>query len=200
MNDDIFILIFETLIYGFCFTVFTLYFIHLFKTRVRITLTRLFFKHSIHLVRFIAILYALYLILHYISHYDYSLVENRATGTYAWAYWYMFLRPFIVILLIHLLWLKKFYNKGFYNFTLILLILIVHFFNGANLERYIIIISSIHRDYGTSDFLKIDAIWYAIWYKTSLLLLLMFIERTLIFSFLVFLKIQIKNLFTKSKN
>lgn len=194
MNDDTFIFIYETLIYGFCFTSFLVYGLNLIRTNWIIENTKIFFNESIKIIRIIALLYLVYLFYYFLVDYNYALVEKRATGPYSWAYWIMVLRPVNTILLIQLFWFKKFRKRGYLNFILLLAIFLVLFFNGANLERYIIVVTSLHRDYGTPQFYKIDPFWH----QLPFLVMAMFIERVFIYTLLVltslFISNRIKNL------
>ncbi len=196
MKDDIFIIIFEALIYGFCFTTLIIYVLGLFKSEKLKVKSKIFFNESISLVRIISLLYLIYLTYYFFRYYDYSLVENRATGPYAWAYWFMVFRPFIVILLVQLLWVKKLKNKSLTNFLLVLVLFIVLLFNGANSERFIIIITSMHRDYGASSFYQIDHFWYTM----PLLIFAIFIERILIYTVLVLSSLFISKKYAEAKN
>lgn len=68
---------------------------------------------------------------------------NRATGLYAWAYWIMFLSALILPLT---LLIKKLRKKFWY-------VLLVAFLmkSGFYFERYVIIVTSFHRDYLTEN-------------------------------------------------
>lgn len=68
---------------------------------------------------------------------------NRATGPYAWAYWTMFLSALILPLT---LLIKKFRKKFWF-------VLLVTFAmkSGFYFERYVIIVTSFHRDYLTEN-------------------------------------------------
>ncbi len=69
---------------------------------------------------------------------EYAFI-NRATGPYAWAYWIMFLSALILPLT---LFIKKIASKYWY-------VLLVAFGikSGMYLERFVIIVTSFHRDY-----------------------------------------------------
>ncbi|WP_299315104.1 hypothetical protein [uncultured Aquimarina sp.] len=69
---------------------------------------------------------------------EYALL-NRATGPYAWAYWIMFLSALILPLT---LLIKKLASKFWY-------VLLVAFGmkSGMYFERFVIIVTSFHRDY-----------------------------------------------------
>lgn len=71
---------------------------------------------------------------------EYAFI-NRATGPYAWAYWIMFLGALILPLT---LFIRKLASKFWY-------VLLVAFGmkSGMYFERFVIILTSFHRDYGT---------------------------------------------------
>lgn len=64
-------------------------------------------------------------------------IQNRMTGPYAWAYW---LPPVLYFLLPQFLWLLKVRENYFCR-------LLIAFAVFVNFERYVIIITSLHRDY-----------------------------------------------------
>ncbi len=68
---------------------------------------------------------------------------SRATGVYAWAYWVMFLSVLILPLT---LFLEKLASKFWYVLLVAFGIKI-----GTYFERYVIIITSLHRDYQTGN-------------------------------------------------
>ncbi len=67
------------------------------------------------------------------------VVRNRATGPYAWAYWGVI---FCNVVVPQLLWFRQFRLRPKLLFTVSIVVLI-----GMWLERYMIIVSSLHRDY-----------------------------------------------------
>ncbi|RDK85550.1 hypothetical protein [Marinirhabdus gelatinilytica] len=73
---------------------------------------------------------------------EYAFV-NRATGLYAWAYWVMFLSALI---LPFTLLIRKLRRK----FWFVLLVTLV-MKSGFYFERYVIIVTSFHRDYLTGN-------------------------------------------------
>jgi hypothetical protein len=196
MNNDIFILILEALIYGFCFATLGVYFLGFFKSQKLKKKINTFHNESIRIIRIVALLYLIYTTYYFIQFYDYSVVENRATGPYALPYWIMVLRPFNVVILIQLLWIKRLKTIGLINFLLVLILFLFLFFNGANLERYVIIITSLHRDYGTPNFAVIDPIWH----KVPFLVLVIVIERIIIYSVLVLSSLFISKKYAQMKN
>ena len=64
---------------------------------------------------------------------------NRATGPYAWAYWIMFLSALILPLT---LFFKKLASKFWY-----VLLVVFGMKSGMYFERFVIIVTSFHRDY-----------------------------------------------------
>jgi hypothetical protein len=181
MKDDFILIIFEALFYGFCFTTVIIYSLHLIKIkRIKINL-RDFFSESIKVIRIISILYFLYLFYHFLTYFNYATVENRATGPYAFAYWLMLLRPYVLVLLIQLFWIRKFNKKGFLQFILVALLFLTLIFSSSNFERFVIVVTSIHRDYMPNN-LDLEHIEY----KVPLLFLVIIIERMILFSMVVF--------------
>ncbi|WP_147406211.1 hypothetical protein [Aquimarina sp. BL5] len=69
---------------------------------------------------------------------EYAFI-NRATGVYAWAYWIMFLSALILPLT---LFFKKLASKFWY-----VLLVVFGIKSGMYFERFVIIVTSFHRDY-----------------------------------------------------
>jgi hypothetical protein len=69
---------------------------------------------------------------------EYAFI-NRATGPYAWAYWIMFVSALILPLT---LFIKKLTSKFWY-----VLLVVFGMKSGMYFERFIIIVTSFHRDY-----------------------------------------------------
>jgi len=121
--------------------ILTLFFIELFfKNRFET-------KRALNLVCWIIIIYtsitwSVYLIEMAINPDEYAFI-NRATGPYAISYWIMFL---CALILPFTLLIKKLASKYWY-------VLLVAFAmkSGTFLERFIIIITSFHRDYLTNN-------------------------------------------------
>lgn len=190
MDNDFIILIFEAIFYGFCFTSLISYFISLSKSKNIKLLNKNFFNQSIKCIRIVGIIYIIYTVGYYfyylnfiMSEDDYLSTKNRATGPYAWAYWVMLLRPLVFALLTQFFWIRKIQRKSFLNFILTFIIFIVILFSGVFIERFIIIITSFHRDYLPSNWVsyRIDRFWYII----PLLLIAFFTVRVVIYFFLV---------------
>ena len=112
-------------------------------------LTR-FINRSIDIAKIVALAYLLYYFISTIYYFssDANIMFNeRATGPYAWAYWAMLLRPFIFCGLIQLFWLYKFKAKTAYALLLLIIIGITVSLSGSAFERFVILVSSYHRDY-----------------------------------------------------
>ncbi|WP_299886612.1 hypothetical protein [uncultured Lacinutrix sp.] len=185
MSNETIIWFFNILVYGFCYSSVLSYILSLFKSKKVKLLNDSFYNYSIKTIRIIAIFYFFYYLfstIYFYSTEENTFFSNRATGPYWWAYWIMLLRPFIFCLLIQLFWFKRFQRKNFLNFILILIIFIIVLASGPNLERYIIFITSWHRDYAPNNF-EIDGVEY----NLVFILFLGIIERLLIYSGLVFL-------------
>ncbi|PIB38356.1 polysulfide reductase NrfD [Maribacter sp. 4G9] len=106
-------------------------------------------KKALNLIRWTIIAYTLITFIVYLigmvtaeNPNEYAFI-NRATGPYAWAYWLMFLGALILPLT---LFIEKLASKFWY-------VLLVAFGmkSGMYLERFVIIITSFHRDYGTES-------------------------------------------------
>jgi hypothetical protein len=69
---------------------------------------------------------------------EYAFI-NRATGPYAWAYWIMFVSALILPLT---LFIKKLTSKFWY-----VLLVVFGMKSGMYFERFVIIVTSFHRDY-----------------------------------------------------
>ena len=121
-------------------------------------LIRLLFKNrfktdkALNLIRWFIIAYYLVTLTHYIFGLIFSSDEyaflNRATGPYWWAYWLM---TICAVVLPFTLLIKKLASKYLYVLLIAFCLKIGFYF-----ERFVIIVTSIHRDYlpptdGTSD-------------------------------------------------
>ena len=104
-------------------------------------------KKALNLVRWTIIIYTIVTFTFYLigmvtteNPEEYAFI-NRATGPYAWAYWIMFLGALILPLT---LFIRKLASKFWY-------VLLVAFGmkSGMYFERFVIIVTSFHRDYGT---------------------------------------------------
>ncbi len=75
--------------------------------------------------------------------YEHFVLINRATGPYWWAYWIMMTAN---VLSPQLLWIKKLRTNLVFTFCLSIVINI-----GMWFERFVIVVTSLHRDYLTSS-------------------------------------------------
>lgn len=154
MNSDI-TLILDALVYGFCFTTLIIYCLSFLKNEKLKCFNDSFFQYAIKTIRVIAIGYFVYYLIDIIIfclNEDYTIFNNRAIGPYWWAYWMMLLRPFVFCLLIQLLWLKKLQKKNVLNFVFMFIIFFVVLASGPNMERFVILVTSFHRDYTPDSF------------------------------------------------
>jgi molybdopterin-containing oxidoreductase family membrane subunit len=71
--------------------------------------------------------------------YERFMMWNRATGQYAWAYWALILCNVVVI---NTLWVKRLRTNVVYLFCVSLVVSV-----GMWLERFVIIVTSLHRDF-----------------------------------------------------
>jgi hypothetical protein len=110
-------------------------------------------KKALNLIRWFLIIYAstnfIYALVIFNYYPEDSAFLNRATGPYFWAYWLMF---FSAILLPFTLLIKKLGSSYLYVLLIAFLIKI-----GVYFERFVIIITSFHRDYGAVTYSKT---WY----------------------------------------
>lgn len=120
-----------------------------------IILIRLVFKEkietviSLEIIRWILISYSLitiisWLLLLIFPHSEKYAFLDRATGPYAWAYWLMLLMNCVVPLIL----LNK--NIGKKIYIIFFISLFMNF--GWLFERFVIIVTSIHRDYASNAF------------------------------------------------
>ena len=87
-----------------------------------------------------------------IVNYDNVAIYNRASGPYWWSYWLMF---FCATILPFTLFSKKLRNKFWYVFFVAFCIKIGFYF-----ERYVIIISNLHRDYSPSGWSNSNFVFF----------------------------------------
>lgn len=104
-------------------------------------------KKVLNLIRWTIIIYTIVTITFYligmVMNLDEHVFINRATGSYAWAYWIMFLSALILPLT---LFIKKLASRFWY-------VLLVAFGmkSGMYFERFVILTTSFHRDYQTEN-------------------------------------------------
>nr|WP_321234889.1 hypothetical protein [uncultured Psychroserpens sp.] len=140
-----------------------------------------FIHHAIVVARVLAIVYfVLYLIslVFYYGSGDFTLFSKRATGPYAYAYWFSLLRPLTFCGLIQLYWFKKIRSKLRFLIPLTFLIAILTLFSGAMFEKLVIINASYHRGDWSGD--------SRFEYEFLLIIALHIIEKCVLFSALVF--------------
>ncbi len=109
-----------------------------------------YFNYGTVIIRIFGIVYLVYYLITMIYFYstiDSSNYIDRATGPYAWAYWYMVLRPIVYCMLTQLLWFKTLRAINIRSLLLVLLFSFITIASGPNIERYVIVITTIHRDY-----------------------------------------------------
>lgn len=128
-------------------------------------LVELFFKNrfetrkGLDLVKWIIILYSLiswtvYLVGMAQNPDDYAMVQ-RASGPYAWAYWLMFLSALI---LPYTLFIKSLAKKFWYVLFVAFAIKIGFYF-----ERFVILTTSMHRDYSPENWDPMDHLGASFW-------------------------------------
>lgn len=71
--------------------------------------------------------------------YEGYMIKNRMTGPYAWSYWALIFCNGAVV---QLLWFRKFRNSQFWLFLIALVVSV-----GMWLERFVIVVTSLHRDF-----------------------------------------------------
>ena len=104
-------------------------------------------KQVLNLVRWIIVSYTIVTMIQFLIRIivfrdEYAFL-NRATGPYWWAYWLMFISA--AILPFTLLY-KKLFSKAFY-----LLFIAIFMKIGMYFERFVIIVTSFHRDYAPDN-------------------------------------------------
>ena len=87
------------------------------------------------------------LVMYCISKKKNDYFSGRALETYAWGYWLMLLRPLALSVLLQLFWSKKIATKMCYTAIITFLALIVSFYSESILEQFVIVTTSIYRDY-----------------------------------------------------
>jgi hypothetical protein len=138
----------EILFIGFGLTSLLILILFFFKETKEFSLK--FHYTSTYIIKYIGLIYLLLYVIstvNFLSSEGHILHVERAQGPYAWAYWLMILRPLVLFLLTQLFWIKKIRKIRWYSIILSLVILLVATLSGQNIERYIIFITSLHRDY-----------------------------------------------------
>lgn len=134
----------------------------LFKTKFKT-------KEALNIVRWIIIIYAAvtttFFIIGMVFIPEEFALTNRATGPYWFAYWLMLIcSTFLPFTLLS----KKLASKFLYVFLVSVLLKI-----GAYFERFVIVVTSLHRDYapqGSNSYLPEFAIYFAVVFVQGLVL------------------------------
>jgi hypothetical protein len=104
-------------------------------------------KKALNLIRWFVIIYSIVTLSHFIFGLLFSdeetAIMNRATGPYWWAYWFMFICS---VVLPYTLLIKKLASKYLYVLFVAIFIKIGFYF-----ERFVIIVTSLHRDYSPNQ-------------------------------------------------
>lgn len=138
----------EILFIGFGLTSLLILILFLFKETKEFSSK--FHHTSTYIIKYIGLVYLLlYAIstISFLSSEGHILHIERAQGPYAWAYWLMILRPLVLFLLTQLFWMRKIIKIRWQSIIISLIILLVATLSGQNFERYVIFITSLHRDY-----------------------------------------------------
>lgn len=140
----------EILFIGFGLTSLLILILLLFKETKAFSLK--FHYTSTYIIKYIGLVYLLLYVfsaVDFLSTQGHILHTERAQSSYAWAYWLMILRPLVLFLLTQLFWIKKIRKIRWYSITLSLVILLTATISGQNLEKYVIFVTSLHRDYSS---------------------------------------------------
>lgn len=111
-------------------------------------------SYAIYTVRFLSLAYVLFYsirFIYFISTNDFYIHNERATGPYAFNYWFILLRPVLYCGLLQLFWIKPFRKKKLYVLVLATITLVLSFLSATVIEKIIIYVSALHRDYLPSD-------------------------------------------------
>lgn len=137
----------EGLFFGFCLVTLLTLLIYIFVKRKEL---RLFINYAALVAKNLAILYLVIYSVSlgiYYSSIEFDYFRERATGPYAWAYWFMLIRPLVFCLLLQLFWIEKIIYNLSRVFIVSCLVLIVSLFSATFIERFVIISTSYSRDY-----------------------------------------------------
>lgn len=136
----------EGLIFGFCLVTLFLLLIYLLFRQQQL---RAFILHAVLTAKHMAILYFVVYCVSLIVYYNSFAFETfiqRTMGPYAWAYWFMLLRPIVLCLLLQLFWVKRVNHRLRVIFVITFLVMIVSLFSASFMERLAIISAAFHRD------------------------------------------------------
>lgn len=196
-NQDLIIYFAEKFFLGFgTTTLIAIVFSIIKSTNLREFLSK-FINTSIRIISVLGIIYFFYYLIDFIVFYssdEATVFNERAVGPYAWAYWMMLIRPFVFCLLTQLFWIKKIQNTKWLIFLNTLFIFIIVLGSGANFERFVILLTSFHRDYLPSSWSTMDSDFI---FSDSLLFifipLLAAFENIVLFSSIVFILWVVKS-------
>lgn len=136
----------EGLFFGFCLVTLFLLLIYLLFRQQQL---RAFILHAVLIAKHMAILYFVVYCVSLIVYYNsiaFETFRQRAMGPYAWAYWFMLLRPIVLCLLLQLFWVKRVNHRLRVIFVITFLVMIVSLFSASFMERLAIISAAFHRD------------------------------------------------------
>ena len=168
----------EGLFFGFCLVTLLVLFVFTFYKKRTL---KLFINYSVHVAKNLAIfyfvLYTLSLRTYYTSK-EFDFFIERALGPYAWAYWFMLIRPLVFCALLQFFWFKKIASKMRYVALITFLGLVVSLFSGSIFERFVIITAAYHSSYMMEDSQ----------FNTDILIIIAsyIIENSIVFSALIF--------------
>lgn len=135
----------EGLFFGFSIVTLLALLIYLFFRKKTL---KTFIHYAVLVARNLAIFYFIIYTASLVTYYtskEFSFFNERATGPYALAYWFMLLRPLVFCALLQLFWLKKIATKMRNVLLITFLTVIVSLFSGSMFEKFVIITASYHR-------------------------------------------------------
>lgn len=107
-------------------------------------------QYAFDVIKYLGIILLCYSLFNWIYVYlinDNNFLTERATGPYKWAYYTMSFRSIIIALLTQLFWRRKFIETKWKTIMLSIIIVTLAICSGYNFERFVIIVTSLHRDY-----------------------------------------------------
>jgi len=140
-----------------------------------------FIHHCLKIVRVLAIIFLLLYLLSSLIFYvilDQDFPLKRATGAYAYTYWFIVLRPIIFCLFLQLFWIKSVTSRLRYITLIVVLASIFILPSAIFMERMIIITASYSRDYYNGN--------SAMDYSMIFAMLWFIVEKVILFCALVF--------------
>ncbi|MEM6684799.1 MAG: hypothetical protein AAF617_03295 [Bacteroidota bacterium] len=157
-----------------------------------------FINHAISVIRIAGIIgflwFLFYMITFYISNPDaFDNFWNDANSPHIQFFiWVLLLRFPLLFGLTQLFWIKKIKTKAVYRNSIAVLIAFLAIFHGRVIERFLIFITSLHRDYLPSDYSIYDD---NLWQSTGYLLY----ESSLLFIPIVLVKWGISEIINRLK-